>query len=63
MRIVLSKRLKKVASMVTGNSIADVGCDHGKLGAYLYQNKKINKVINMDIRISGDIFPSAFFFI
>ncbi len=49
MRIVLSKRLKKVASMVTGNSIADVGCDHGKLGAYLYQNKKINKVINMDI--------------
>ena len=49
MKILLSKRLKMVASMVTGDSIADVGCDHGKLGAYLYQNGKINKVINMDI--------------
>ena len=53
MRVILSKRLKAIASLVEGESIADIGCDHGKLGAYLYANNKIKKVINMDISASS----------
>ena len=49
MKITLSKRLKAIASLIDSESIADIGCDHGKLGAYLYVNNKIKKVINMDI--------------
>ena len=46
MKITLSKRLKAIASLIDSESIADIGCDHGKLGAYLYVNNKIKKVIN-----------------
>lgn len=47
----LSLRLSAVADMVTeGNRLVDVGCDHGYLPVYLYQNKKIPKAIAMDVR-------------
>lgn len=47
----LSLRLSAVADMVTeGNRLVDVGCDHGYLPVYLYQNKKIPRAIAMDVR-------------
>jgi len=47
----LSKRLTKVASMVTaGNRLADVGTDHGYVPIYLYERQIIPHAIAMDIR-------------
>ncbi len=47
----LSNRLLAVAGMVTeGNTVADVGCDHGYIPIYLIQQKKIPCAIAMDIR-------------
>ena len=34
----ISKRLKTIANVVSGERIADVGCDHGKLACYLLEN-------------------------
>lgn len=46
----LSKRLLKVASMVTeGNVLVDVGTDHGFLPIYLIKQKKIPKALAMDV--------------
>lgn len=36
--IKLSKRLIKIANIVSGDVICDVGCDHGKLSYYLLKN-------------------------
>lgn len=50
--IVLSKRLKMVADMVSdGNITADVGCDHGFVSIYLIRTRQCSKVIAMDINI------------
>lgn len=47
----LSNRLKSVAAMVTPNSrLCDVGCDHGFLSIYLYQNGIITGGIASDVR-------------
>lgn len=47
----LSKRLKAIADMVTtGSRTADVGCDHGFVSIYLYENKIAPKVYAMDLR-------------
>ncbi len=46
----LSKRLSSVASMVTaGNSLADVGTDHGYVPIYLYEKHMISRAIAMDV--------------
>lgn len=46
----ISKRLEKVASFVsTGNSLADIGTDHGYVPIYLVMNGKIPSAIAMDI--------------
>lgn len=51
----LSKRLQSIADMVTeGNTLIDVGCDHGYLPIYLVKEKKIPKAIAMDI-VAGPI--------
>ena len=42
-------RLEVIASLVTARIICDVGCDHGKLVNYLFENNKINKAIVSDI--------------
>jgi tRNA (adenine22-N1)-methyltransferase len=48
--IKLSQRLETVASFVTGNTIADIGCDHALLDIYLYlHNPKLN-LIAIDIK-------------
>lgn len=48
--IKLSKRLEAISSLVPNNSkIIDIGCDHGLLDIYLYQNKISSKVIASDI--------------
>ncbi len=49
--VVLSKRLKALADMVTwGNRVADVGCDHGFLSVYLDQKGIRQRVLAMDVR-------------
>lgn len=48
--ITLSKRLQTVADFVSSaTSIADVGCDHGYMSIYLYENHKANRVYAMDV--------------
>lgn len=50
-RIILSKRLQMLASMVTsGNRVADVGCDHGFLPIWLVQSGTIPGALAMDVR-------------
>lgn len=49
--IELSNRLKALTDMVTvGNTVADVGCDHGFLSIYLVQNQISPRVLAMDVR-------------
>lgn len=49
--VVLSKRLQAVASMVTaGNSVCDVGCDHGFVPIWLVERGISPKVLAMDVR-------------
>ena len=46
----LSKRMESVASMVSVKGrLADVGCDHGYLPIWLYQEGRISGAIAMDI--------------
>lgn len=48
--IKLSERLKMIASYVDDNvSMVDIGCDHGLLDIYLYNNRKDIKIIASDI--------------
>lgn len=50
-RIVLDARLAAVAAKVRpGVSVADIGCDHGKLSAFLAQSGKSPRVIAADLR-------------
>lgn len=46
----LSKRLKLVASMVSHETIADIGTDHGYVPIYLYLQGKIRKAYACDVR-------------
>ena len=47
----LSVRLRTIADLVTpGNTVADVGCDHGFVSIYLYENRIAPKVYAMDLR-------------
>ena len=47
----LSRRLNTVASMVTpGNTVADVGCDHGYLPIMLVQEGIVPAAIALDVR-------------
>lgn len=43
----LDERLKKIADLITFNSFADIGCDHGKLVAY--KSDDCSKIIATDI--------------
>lgn len=46
----LSKRLEAIADFVSpGNSLCDVGCDHGFIPIYLVQSGKIPSALAMDI--------------
>lgn len=46
----LSERLQHIAAMVsTGETLADVGCDHGYLPILLVHNKCMKRAIAMDI--------------
>ncbi len=45
----VSERIKAAADFVCGDSLWDIGCDHGLLFAYLLINKKIKRAIASDI--------------
>ena len=48
--IKISKRLEAMSSLVSNNSkVIDVGCDHGLLDIYLYQQNISTKIIASDI--------------
>lgn len=50
----ISKRLSAIVEFVDKkDSIADVGCDHGLLSIYLYENKLVKDVIASDINESA----------
>ena len=50
-QVQLSERLQMLADLVTpGNSVADVGCDHGFLSIYLVQSGISPRVIASDVR-------------
>ena len=48
-RIHLRPRLAAAAAMLRGPSLADIGCDHGKLCAFLLQNDQVLRAIGVDI--------------
>jgi len=49
-RIVLDPRLSLIAEMVGRcDTYADIGCDHGRLGAFLLQRGWVNQALLMDI--------------
>jgi len=50
--LILSERMKAITSLVTeGNSVCDVGCDHGYVSIYLVMYKKAPKAVAMDVRM------------
>ncbi len=49
MPIRIDERLTAIASHVKGGVVADIGCDHGKLGYYLVSTDRCEKVIATDI--------------
>ncbi len=49
MPIRLDERLSAVASLVKGGSVADIGCDHGKLAYFLVSTDRAKKVVATDI--------------
>lgn len=50
-RVILSKRLRMLADMVTvGSRVADVGCDHGFLSIWLVQAGVSPRVLAMDVK-------------
>lgn len=46
----ISKRLERVANLVSHAVIADIGTDHGYVPIYLYQKGKIKKAYACDVR-------------
>ena len=49
-RIVLDSRLSAIAELVGKcEAYADIGCDHGRLGAFLLQNGWVSRALLMDI--------------
>lgn len=46
----ISKRLERVAGLVTRDVVADIGTDHGYVPIYLYQKGKIRKAFACDVR-------------
>lgn len=49
MPIRLDERLSEIAHLIRCNTVADIGCDHGKLSYYLLQTDRAQKVIATDI--------------
>ena len=53
-RIVLDPRLSMIAEMVGRcETYADIGCDHGRLGAFLLQRGWVRQALLMDISDSS----------
>ncbi len=49
MPIRLDERLTTIAHLIRCKTVADIGCDHGKLSYYLLQTDRAEKVIATDI--------------
>ncbi len=46
----VSKRLERVAALVSCDTVADIGTDHGYVPIYLYQQGRIRKAYACDVR-------------
>lgn len=46
----ISKRLERVAQLVTHDVVADIGTDHGYVPIYLYQKGRLKKAFACDVR-------------
>lgn len=51
MPIRLDERLTAVSARIPYGSVADVGCDHGKLGYYLISTDRASRIIATDISV------------
>lgn len=49
----IDRRLQAVYNQIDCKKVVDVGCDHGKLVAQLFLDKKINKAILTDISVQS----------
>ncbi|MEG1662483.1 MAG: class I SAM-dependent methyltransferase [Clostridia bacterium] len=49
MPIRLDERLTTIANLAIGDTVADIGCDHGKLGYYLLSTDRAKKIVATDI--------------
>lgn len=49
MPIRLDERLQYIANLVDYGTVADIGCDHGKLGYYLINTDRASFIIDTDI--------------
>lgn len=49
MKINLTKRMEEILKLISKRRIADIGCDHGKITAKLFLEKKIDFAIVSDI--------------
>ena len=49
MPIRIDERLTAIATLTKGGTVADVGCDHGKLGYYLVSTDRAERIIATDI--------------
>lgn len=49
MPVRLDERLSAVASLARGRVVADIGCDHGKLGYYLLGTERAERIIATDV--------------
>ena len=53
--ISLDARLMTIAEMVGRcPAVADIGCDHGRLGAFLLQREWVGRALLMDVRGFAD---------
>ena len=49
----IDRRLQAVYNQIDCKKVVDVGCDHGKLVAQLFLDKKIDKAILTDISVQS----------
>ena len=47
--MIIDKRLRSIVNEISGNTLVDVGCDHGKVTYFAIKENRVKKVIATDI--------------